>query len=88
MFNFLQTRLGPKPFSTESAEVSFDKVFAVPTPPSNDKETKNLVNEDDRELLKVEPQITEPPPPAIEDVSWRFFYQLSNFLIIFPFLER
>ncbi|CRK99981.1 CLUMA_CG013274, isoform B [Clunio marinus] len=30
------TRLGPKPFSTDSAEISFDKVFAVPVAPSTD----------------------------------------------------
>lgn len=35
-FFIFQTRLGPKPFSTESAEVSFDKVFAVPTAPTTD----------------------------------------------------
>jgi hypothetical protein len=69
---FLQTRLGPKPFSNESAEVSFDKVFAVPIPPSNDREKNNLVNEDDRELLKMDQQIVVQQPAANDDVSFLF----------------
>lgn len=35
MFSFTQPRLGPKPFSSNSGDVSFDKVFAVPVAPGS-----------------------------------------------------
>lgn len=34
---YLQPRLGPKPFSSETSEISFDKVFAVPAAPKEVK---------------------------------------------------
>lgn len=39
----LQPRLGPKPFSSEPSEFSFDQVFSVPQFPSNEdfEETDN-----------------------------------------------
>lgn len=32
----MQPRLGPKPFSSEPSEFSFDQVFSVPQFPSNE----------------------------------------------------
>lgn len=34
---YLQPRLGPKPFSVGSGDVSFDKVFSVPQVPGNER---------------------------------------------------
>jgi len=47
MFNFnvfinLQPRLGPKPFSSTTGDVSFDKVFAVPLAPGSHENISNV----------------------------------------------
>lgn len=43
----LQPRLGPKPFSMGSGDVSFDKVFAVPQAPGHLNNIDNIISDKD-----------------------------------------
>lgn len=46
-----QPRLGPKPFSMGSGDVSFDKVFSVPQVPSGPTSINDTVNVDNQNIL-------------------------------------
>lgn len=68
--SLFQTRLGPKPFSSEAAEISFDKVFSVPTAPTSEpvaeaEEPEPMAevfepNGDDLEEPEEAPKVDEP----------------------------
>lgn len=49
----MQPRLGPKPFSTEPTEFSFDQVFSVPQFPSTEDSA-----EIDGEVISTKEEIT------------------------------
>lgn len=49
----LQPRLGPKPFSSEPSEISFDQVFSVPQFPSTDD-----IEETDNQEIVTKEEIT------------------------------
>ena len=59
--------MGPKPFSTEAAEISFDKVFAVPNYPNankvNDLENHDTAVEEEEEAEDLTDK------PTLDDVS-------------------
>lgn len=59
-----QPRLGPKPFSSVSADISFDQTFSVPSAPGS---------LDEGDANNEQPQQKESPPPAVvslqEDAS-------------------
>lgn len=54
-----QSRLGPKPFSTEAADISFDKVFAVPTAPTTNDDSNRHIVEEKEEEIPAPAEITE-----------------------------
>ncbi|ALC48689.1 pod1 [Drosophila busckii] len=66
-------RLGPKPFSSNSGDVSFDKVFAVPVAPGSHENLSNVGQDNGSELpmqaakpdLLVEIEIKKQPEPAV-----------------------
>lgn len=50
----LQPRLGPKPFSSEQSDITFDKVFAVPAAPKEIKTKESEPTEEEIEFPKDE----------------------------------
>lgn len=52
--------MGPKPFSSNSVDVSFDKVFAVPVAPGSQEnlcQTPNAVAETETESNSMKPDL-------------------------------
>jgi hypothetical protein len=69
-FEILQSRLGPKPFSTDAAEISFDKVFAVPTAPTtNEVDSNRQIAEEEEEVpAPTETEVAVPLEAAADKV--------------------
>jgi coronin-7 len=61
-----QTRLGPKPFSTETTDISFDKVFSVPTAPTTNE------TEQSRQIVEENEEVPPPEEVFAEKVSFSF----------------
>lgn len=71
LINIFQTRLGPKPFSTDAAEISFDKVFAVPSAPITAEvdPSRQIVEEKEEEVpAPVELEVAAPFEAADDKV--------------------
>lgn len=62
IFTFFQPRLGPKPFSSNAADVTFDKVFAVPVAPGSQENLSNTKSETPvtHETDSTSPSATKP----------------------------